>query len=496
MSSQQSRHPSPAELTAFWNAEACRSLIAFAMHGDPAYLDDLCHHVIASYLEAFEKRSISRLIFSIPPQHGKSRLCSVEFPAWAMARKPGQRFILGSYGADLSEKHTGSCLDRVRSQSFTDIFPDVLVRKTFGSRKAFVLTNGSSYRGVGVGGALTGHSADTLIIDDPFKSFEEAHSPRQRQKVWDWYLGTALTRLQSGGGILVISTRWHKDDLIGRLIDPKRQAEVKSAGVEVKPWVVINMRGIARETDILGRAVGEALAPGRFSADEIRAIMAQLGSYKSAALYDGEPKVEGGNHFSRKSVRVIPRQNRTGLRWVRFWDLAAKEKQSSDAYASVRMAELPDGRTLVAAPIRGVWSWPKAREVIKETAVSEAKAGLVFQIGIESQGGFATAVQNLREVTPNTVSVREVTVHADKLVRALPWVAKGENGSLVFEDSPWLDALFTELEEFPNGEHDDLWDAMSGAHWMLGRGLGVGHTLARPEAKLFGDQGTGQRLEG
>lgn len=493
MTDQQSlRPPSQAELEAFWNAEAVRSLIAFAMHGDQGYRDDPCHHLIASYLEAFEARQISRLIFSIPPQHGKSRLCSVEFPAWAMARQPGQRFVLGSYGSDLSEKHTGTCLDRVRSQSFGAVFPDVAVRKTFGSRKSFVLTNGSSYRGVGVGGALTGHSADTLIIDDPFKSFEEAHSARRRQKVWDWYLGTALTRLQSGGGILVISTRWHTDDLIGRLTDPKRQAEVRAAGVDTKPWVLVNLPAIAKEGDPLGRQVGESLAPGRFTEAEIRSIMAELGTYKSAALYDGEPRVQGGNHFSRKNVLVIPRHNRSGLRWVRFWDLAAKEKQGSDAYASVRMAPLPDGRTLVSTPVRGVWSWPKAREVIKQTAESEAKAGLVFQIGIESQGGFATAVQNIREVTPNTVSVREVTVHADKLVRALPWVAKGENGSLVFEDGPGLDELFTELEEFPNGEHDDLWDAMSGAHWMLGRGLGKAHQLAPKPNAGFSDQGTGR----
>jgi predicted phage terminase large subunit-like protein len=488
--------PSRSQLRRFAEEQARRSLMAFVLSGDITYKDDLCHHVIASYLEAFAARRIKRLIITIPPQHGKSRLCSVEFPAWVMARTPGHRFALGSYGADLSEKHTGSCLDRVRSFAFSRIFPDVGVRKSNGAKKSFTLTNGGSYLGVGVGGSLTGHSADTLIIDDPFKNFEEAHSRKRRDRVWDWYLSTALTRLQSNGGVLVITTRWHVDDLVGRLMDPKRQSEMRASGVPMEPWVYINLRGIAGEGDKIGRAPGEALAPSRYTADEVRARMIELGSYKSAALYDGEPRVAGGNHFSRKTATIIPAAVRSGLRWVRFWDLAAKEKQGSDSYASVRMAELPDGKVLVAAPERGVWNWPKAREVIRQTAITESKAGMVFQVGIESQGGFATATANIREVMPNTVSVREVTVHADKLVRALPWVAKGENGSLVFEAHPKLDELFTELEEFPDGEHDDLWDAMSGAHWMLGRQLAGGATLGRKDSSGFGDQGTGGRLEG
>jgi len=203
----------------------------------------------------------NRLMIFMPPQHGKSELAFRTFPAWHLMQNPGDKIVCASYGESLSKKAGFSNRELIREfgslrgirlppedQSVTDWRID-------GHR--------GSLRSVGVGGGLTGNPADLIIIDDPFKDYEEALSPTMRQKVWDWYTTVALTRLSERGRIVLIQTRWHDDDLAGRLIKQMQDPEADQ-------WQIISMPAINHE--------GQALCERLHSIKKLR-------RYKAALIY-------------------------------------------------------------------------------------------------------------------------------------------------------------------------------------------------------------------
>lgn len=437
-------------------------LIPFIQIRDEKYRAEMFHYHAAHKLEAVEAGTISRLMLYAPPRHGKSRLTAVEFAAWLLGRDPSRKIILASYSSDLAIRHSKLVRDILDDTNYQALFPATKINPEDRSAEFWNTTAGGYLKGVGVGGSLTGHGADFLIIDDPFKDHQESHSPTTRETVWQWYLSTAYTRLSPEGRIIIINTRWNMDDLCGRILNPKRRSEMTGEGEQ---WVEINYPALAVDGDVLGRAVGAPLCPGMFSEYRLNIIRNTVGHYLWSALYQGKPVPSDGHRINPNWFEIIqPEDVPAGLSWERYWDLACTKNQTSDSTAGVAGAMDGDGYFYLRDMIAGQWDWPGARQRIVNTAIIEHGVPL----GIEAVAGFLSAYQNLREVVPPTTFLSQYSPDTDKHSRALPWIALAENRKVRLVAGGWITEFLNQAAEFPKkGCHDDMIDAVSGVYEML-----------------------------
>jgi len=256
--------------------------------GLPAHIrliDDLLVQVAAGELK--------RLIVSVPVRHGKSEMCSRFYPAWRLGMFPNKRIVVAGYGAEFAEEWGAKARDLLIK--YGPRFYGVSVNRGSSARARWTLEQmkGGMFA-LGVGGMLTGRGADDLIIDDPHKNSEEADSELLREKIWQWFWGTARTRLEPHGAIVILMARWHEDDLTGRLLNHP---------VDVEPWTHVVLPALAEDNDPIGRQPGEALWPERYGRDELEAIRrAQLPRYWSA-LYQQRPSPAEGFMFKRADFR-------------------------------------------------------------------------------------------------------------------------------------------------------------------------------------------------
>ena len=249
-----------------------------------------------------------RLIITIPPQEGKSSRVAVWLPIWALVRNPDTRIVSASYAESLAKRNSRTARDLVAANGTGAVdqvtgmpLPDRLgIRVADGYSSAVAWSvegHEGSYYATGIGGSLTGRSADLMIIDDPIKNMVEADSAREREKVWDWWTSVAVTRLAPGAAVVLIMTRWHEDDLAGRLI-----AQDRKLPPDQRQLKVMNIPAIAAEgvPDALGRAPGEPLVSARGrSADDFHRTRDSVGSRTWAALYQGQPTPSEGGLFQR-----------------------------------------------------------------------------------------------------------------------------------------------------------------------------------------------------
>lgn len=447
---------------------AASDLLLYAQFCDPEYTYSPLVAGIAWQLDRLGK-DIRRLVISVPPRHGKSRLCSVEWTSWMMGRRPGVEIVLASYSGDLAKEHSRRARERVRTRHWRTVFPDVTEDAEQSAAANWKLSNGSSFQAVGVGGSLTGRGADILIIDDPIKDHAEAHSVTQRQRVWDWFMSVAMTRLSPGGIVVIIMTRWHVDDLVGRLLDPKRQEELREAGGETEVWHQYKLPALAEETDPLSRKPGEALFPERFPAEDLQSKRRVLGPYIFGAIYQQNPVPAQGNVVDRNAFRIvddnaIPR-DRT---FMRFWDLAASESEVGNYWAGAKGCIGSDGTFYITGIDRWRKGWGEAKQEIMQHAVNDRMA-----VGVEAVGGFKIAFQELRNSLPHDVMIREYGADTDKLTRALPWFALVGNGKVALLRGAWNEDFLAEVHAFPMGAFDDQVDAVSGLYIMLTQSFGT-----------------------
>ncbi len=444
-------------------ADARDDLLFMTQFCDARYQVGRFHSFLASALHDCAAGRKRRIILNTPPQHGKSRLCSIELGAWLLGRDPTLNIATGSYSQHLATRNSRACRARVMGEEYRYLFPGTRLDAGRQSVNDWGVVGGGGYKAVGRGGSLTGHPADWLIIDDIIKDHAEATSPAIRNLAWEWFLSVAYTRLSERGVILFVMTRWHTDDPVGRLLDPNRIKEIREAGGTDEEWTVINLPALAHQGDPMGRPVGAPLFPEKFSEQRLRSIKAVIGSYMWSALYDGSPVVKGGNYIRvDKFVIKSPNEVPLGLRWVRFWDLATSENETADFTAGCKIAIDQDGNLWIADIERGQWEWPRARGRIK--VIAEAEKILV---GVEAVGGFKTSFANLREVVSPEVVIHECGVDADKLTRALPWIGLAEAGKVFLVRGDWNIPFIKEASEFPSGSHDDQVDGISGGYALL-----------------------------
>jgi predicted phage terminase large subunit-like protein len=311
---------------------------------------------------------------------------------------------------------------------------------------------GGGVRAAGVGAGITGFGGDLIIIDDPVKSREEAESLAYRDRVWDWYTDDLYTRLEPDGAIILIMTRWHEDDLAGRIL----------ASEDGPNWTVACLPAEAEVDDPLGREIGEPLCPARYDTPALEDRKRVLGVYGYSALFQQRPAPRSGGMFKREWFEIVAALP-AGLRRVRYWDMAASAE--GDWTAGVLMSMDPAGSIYIEDVARIQGTPGTVEKLIVQTAALD---GPQVQVWMEQEPG-ASGV-NLISYYARVLAgygFHGNRASGDKITRADPLASQAEVGNVKILRGYWNPAFLEELALFPKGRHDDQVDGASGAFAML-----------------------------
>lgn len=433
----------PADLVApARRALARRKLSHFASLLVPGYEQAPHALKLCEYLEALERRDIRKVVISCPPQHGKSTHVSQAFPSWWLGRRPTDSVILASYSGELAQRNS-----RIARGFLGD--PRYPFQTRVSAESSAVVrwhtTSGGGVIAVGTGGGLTGWRGDLLVADDLFAGRTEADSQAVRDSVWSWWAETAMTRLRPDSAILATMTRWHEDDLVGRLLN--------SPGAE--EWEVLNMPAIAEDNDPLGREPGDALWPSVYDVEWLDAQRREIGERSWAALYQGSPTPAQGAIFLREWLEArysaLPDH---GVQIVTAVDASFGKSVQSDYSAIVTVAA--DRKAFyVLHAVRGRWDFNSLVEKIKQEAAAYGARTVV----VEDAAAGQSAIQELKRTTG--LPVVPVKPHGSKLARAESVSPLLEADRVFFpaDSTRWRDELIEELAGFPSARHDDQVDA-------------------------------------
>lgn len=487
------RQRAEATLLALRRELGRRSFAGFVRATTPGYLMGWVHKDICAALDAFlaavaEGRS-PRLMLCMPPRHGKSELVSRRFPAYAFGRHPDISIIATSYAADLASRMNRDVQRVMDEESYRELFPAV----GLSGKNIRTVADGSylrnsdifeivgrkgSYRSAGVGGGITGMGGDILIIDDPFKDRAEADSPTIRRKVWDWYTSTLYTRLSPGGGILLINTRWHMDDLSGRLLEMQRRGEGDA-------WTVMNFQAVSTG-DEPRRKAGEALHPERYPLEQLMAIKAALGARDWEALYQQRPTPDGGSIFRAEWLRFwYPKDLPEKFdQLLLSWDMTFKDRDDADYVVGQVWGRKGADRWLLDQVRRRMGF---TDTVAAFRALAERWPGAARKL-VEDKANGPAVIDALRHTVPGIIPVEP---DGSKTARAHAVTALFEAGNVLLphpDHCPWAADYLAELTAFPAAPHDDQVDATTQAlrDMDVARPMSINPAILRPRGQRCG----------
>lgn len=414
-----------------------------------------------------------RQIWMLPARYGKTLMASVWGPTWALDRYPELPIMELSYAAKLARRNAVTVRDIAEEHAERLRF-----RLKPGAQRAdlWQTTEGGGILAAGVDGGTTGFGGGLIVIDDPFKDWKEAHSETTRENVWNWYRSVVYLRLnQETDSIIVVGTRWHEDDLVGRLLNPPD-------GEEPEPWLVTRLPATAEDgdDDPLGRAPGEVIEEERFSTNAVRARARVLGSYLTAAMEQQRPAPAEGSILLRqwwRYWRSLP--NPLELEdWFTSWDMAFKDAADSSYVVGQVWCRHGANRYLVDQ-VRDRMDFPTTLRAVQTFAAKHPKATKHL---VEDKANGPAVISMLRAVLPGLVPRSPGQDSKESRARAHSAVVEAGNVWLpdpgfddafadAFSDAPpalaldrgWVHGFVDECAAFPNASHDDQVDAWSQA---------------------------------
>ena len=424
--------------------DAARSdLIAFTQRMFRGYQAAPHHRAIAAKLQAVAAGDPLRLIVTMPPRHGKSTLAAEHFPAWFLGNHPDKRVIGCSHTQYLADRFSRLARNKLQDPRWP--FEVIRLAGDLRNVRAWDLAgHRGGYVAAGVGGPITGHGADLLLVDDPVKSAEEADSQAYRDRAWEWWTGTAATRLEPGGAAVVIGTRWHEDDLIGRLLQSGR-------------WDVLHLPALSAD--------GDPLWPERYDAAALAAIKQEVGSRTWEAQYQGRPSPAEGGAFKRSWWRYYREAPADLAEQAQSWDMTFREtKAGSYVVGQVWGRRAADCYLLDQVRFRG--DFPATVQAFRALSAKWPRA--VRKL-VENKANGPAVVAALRHEVAGIV---EVEPAGGKLARASAVAPAVESGNVWLPDpsvAPWVGDFVEEAAAFPFGANDDQVDGMSQAllPWLV-----------------------------
>lgn len=420
----------------------------------PGFVHGRHHALMAKKFEAIAKGEMKRVIINMPPRHTKSEFASYLLPSWFLGLHPAKKVIQCSNTADLAVGFGRKVRNLVDSEQYATVFPGVKLRQDSKAAGRWATNKNGEYFAIGVGGTVTGKGADLLIIDDPHSEQEAAlaaGNPEIYQKVYEWYTSGPRQRLQPGGAIVIVMTRWGEADLTGRVL---QDAMKREKGEE---WELIELPAIMPS--------GNPLWPEFWSIDELEALKEELPVSKWNAQYQQKPTGEEGALVKREWWQIWERERPPRCEYViQSWDTAFTKSERSDYSACTvwgvfHMDEDPKNvNVILLEAYQERLEFPELKEKAFEmyniwepdTCIIEAKAAgspLIFEMR-----RMGVPVQEYTPVRGN-----------DKFVRINSVTDLFRSGKVWAPDTRWAHELIEQMAAFPNAAHDDLVDSSTQA---------------------------------
>ena len=431
---------------------------------------------IASSLDNIMSRTVRFQYIAMPPRHGKSEFSSIIFPAFVLGQQPHAQIIHISHSAALSNEFSRQVRDIIRtSPTYRRLFPNTKLHPDKQNVAHWKTTAGGGLLSVGIGGGITGHGADYIIIDDPLKE-GDADSPQTLEQIYTWYATAARTRLHPGGAVLIAMTRWHPRDLAGRVLD-------LMSNPAADQWASLVLPALAQADDALGRQPGAALWPDRYSSADLLAVQ-HLSERLFASLYQQQPRADSDYLFDISRIAAAPPTDfQAGPRAAWCFDLALSDKESADYTTMCRAQYDPHLHHLhITHAYRFRREWPDTQFLAKMAMSLYPEDDFVFPEHLLE----LVAVQQLRRDMPSA-RVRTIRLVGDKRARAQVLADANARAGLSIADGIHRPDYLSELRNFTgiSDDHDDCTDCLSlAAAWFsLPRGLSIASVSSKPRAR-------------
>jgi predicted phage terminase large subunit-like protein len=406
------------------------------------------HELMIEKLEELAEGRCDRLMVQMPPGSAKSTYGSILFPAYFMSRHKGSQIIATAHTASLADHFGRNVRNSVIEHG---AYLDLEIARESRASARFSVLDGGEYFSAGVRGPITGRRADLIIIDDPIKSWAEAESPAFRDALYDWYRAELSARLKPRGRILLIMTRWHEDDLAGRLM-------ASEGG-----WSNLKLPAVAEANDALGRLPGQVLWPEWQDEAAILRRRGEVGERAFAALYQQKPRPPDAALFKTENIEVLselPALART----IRAWDLAASlpsPGRNPDYTVGLKLGITEDRRMIVLDLIRFQGSPGQVEAKIHATAKADGVGTILALPQDPGQAGAAQIAMLSKSLSGYHVIATPET--GAKITRATAAAIQVELGNLYILAAPWNENFLSEVQAFPDSKKDDQVDALSRA---------------------------------
>jgi predicted phage terminase large subunit-like protein len=426
---------------------ARKSLIDFTQYTMDGFQASDHHLQICDALERVERGECKRLMIFAPPRHTKSELGSRRFPAWYLGRNPDKQIIATTYGHDFAADFGRDVRGILNGEHYRNLF-DVALSQDSKSANRWHTDKGGVYITTGVGGAITGRGGHILLIDDPFKNREEADSELHREKVWKWYTSTLYTRQMPGASIVIILTRWHEDDLAGRLLEDEKNGGDK--------WEVINLEAIKN----IDTPEEEALWPEWYSLDTLKQTRQVIGERDFWALYQQNPTPDEGIYFTQDSFK-----------WYDSLPNELNYYGASDYAVTEGAGDFTEHGVFGINPNDDIYitDWWSGQTQSDEWI--ESQLDLVLKYGVMMWAGETGPI---RKAVEPFLNLRMRQRRAFTNLEWMPTMANNKTaGARTFQalcnagkiylptNTPWATELVNQLIRFPAGKYDDKVDVCS-----------------------------------
>ena len=436
--------------------------MAYVNYVWPSFIHGRHHEKMAQAFQRVANGEVKRLIINMPPRHTKSEFASYLLPSWFLGRFPGKKVIQSSHTAELAVGFGRKVRNLVDSDRYKDIFPEVALQSDSKAAGRWSTNYGGDYFAIGVGGAVTGKGADLLIIDDPHSEQEATlaeMNPEVYDKTYEWYTSGPRQRLQPGGAIVVVMTRWSKKDLTGQVL----KAAAQRSGEE---WEVIEFPAILPS--------GKALWPEFWKLEELEALRQELPNAKWMAQYQQEPTSDVSAIIKREWWRWWEEDEPPRCSYIiQSWDTAFLKTERADYSACTTWGifEQLDDRGVSQCYIILLNAVKKRMEFpeLKQRAYEEWKDWKPDSLIVEAKAAGSPLLFELRAMG---IPVQEFTPSKgnDKIARLNAVADLFASGRVWVPNRHWAEELVEEVASFPSGEHDDLVDSMSQALLRFRRG--------------------------
>ena len=425
------------------------SFLDFVRHVWPSFIAGSHHKIFGEKLERVARGDLKRLIVNMPPRHTKSEFASYLFPAWVMGQRPETKIIQATHTAELAVGFGRKVKNLLDSEIYRDVFPDIQLARDAKASGRWSTDMGGEYYAVGVGGALAGRGADLCIIDDPV-SEQDALSPAALDNIYEWYTSGPRQRLQPGGSIIIVMTRWSIRDLTAKVL--QKQAE---GGAD--QWEVVEFPAIFPDTD-------NVLWPEFWSRDELDGVRASIPVAKWNAQYLQNPTAEEGAIIKREWWNVWDHDDPPVVDYViQSYDTAFTKSERADYSAITTWGvfypdEGDEAAIILLDSEKGRWEFPELKDAAMRL-YQEFEPDMVL---VEQKASGTPLTQDLRKMG---IPVSGFTPGrgADKFSRMNACAPVFESGMVWCPETRWAEEVIEECAAFPNGEHDDLADSMTQA---------------------------------